>query len=198
MLDAEQFKNLMSGDIGPDVVLNSIFEIENVLLMIKSLNDKKEFYKQLKAHRAMSIDEKINQIEEKEASLRGVILHTMKQLEPNKTNFNFPSIGTVIKKKNPNRWTVAEEEALKAFLEKQGYKSEVYPTREVLDSRRLKRVLDDFDNAQVTVPGVQKISGEESITIKYEKEGAEKEVHPAAEQMSNAVDLMDGITAEDL
>ena len=176
VLSNEQFKELLGSELPADYALNSVYEVENVLLLLKTIKDKIEYFKGLKKYRIQSVDAKVDDLEEKSDRLRSVVLHTMKKLDPNRTTLNFPDVGAVTRKKNPNKWEVKYEESMLAFLEKSGSKQDVVQVKEVIDSRKLKKTLDDFASARVTVPGVTLIEGGETVSVKYEegKSGQEK------------------------
>lgn len=203
MLTGDQIKTLLGGDLPPDYVLNSVYEIENVLLMLKSIKKKADWFKDLKKHRAESIDEKITELEEKSDRLRAVVLATMKKLEPDHTTLNFPSIGAVTRKKSAGKWNVDNEELLTDFLDKHGYKDQVFKVTSKLDSRKLGDALEDLSNARVDVPGVSYSEGAETVSIKYE----DKTAKPSAvaenqvelvKQTDDLLDTFDGISVDDI
>lgn len=202
ILSGDQIKDLLSGDLADDYVLNSVYEIENVLLMLKSIKKKVDWFKDLKKHRADVIDVKISELEEKSERLRSVVLHTMKKLQPDHNSLNFPSIGAVTRKKPTTKWQVDDEEALVEFLDKSGYKDEVTRVKVSLDSRKLKKVLDDMSEARVDVPGATQIVGSETISVKYEepktKTKSVKEIEDMSQQADDMLDALDGISADDI
>jgi len=201
LLSGDQIKSLLSSD-SSDCILNSVYEIENVLLMLKAISEKIDFFKELKKFRTKSIDEKIADLEVKSIKLRTVVLDTMKKLDPDHTTLNFPSIGSVTRKKATTKWEVGDEDSLKGFLEESGCKNEVVKVKETLDSRKLKKILDDFYNARVDVPGVTRIVGDEGISIKYDLNQKESEVAAnkgsILQQTEDTLNELDGITSDDL
>ncbi len=199
-LSGEQIKELMSDDLPQDYVLDSVYEVENVLLMLKGIKEKVEYFKGLKKYRTKSIDDKIGDLTDRSSRLRGVVLHTMKQLEPKKNTITFPSIGSVTRKKAKSAWNIDDEESLVAFLDKQGYKDTVVKTKQVIDARKLNSVLDDFADARVSVPGVSPKPTSESISIRFE-EVEESTAVPVAERASDALealDVLDSLSVDDL
>lgn len=190
-------QELLSGNVPPDYVLGSVYEIEDLLLMMKSIDQKIDFFKELKKHRTKSIDEKTSSLEEKIDSLRSIVLRTMKQLEPKQNTLNFPSIGSVTRRKPTGSWQVDDEQVLIKFLDENGAKDNVVKVKETIDGRKLKQVLDDFSSARVPVPGVTHKPGEESISIKYEAEHV-----PLKTEKTNIVEqtssILDGLTLNDL
>lgn len=202
MLTGEQMKELLSDDLADGYTLSSVYEIENVLLMLKSMKEKIDFLKGLKKHRAKSIDEKIADLDERSDRLRAVVMHTMKKLDPDHNSLNFPDIGSVTRKKPIGKWQVDEEADLIAFLDDNGCKDDVVKTKETIDSRKLKKMLDDFAAARVDVPGVTHIEGNESISIRFADKSKPSEVaeNQAAvtQQAEVALDALDGISADNL
>lgn len=203
MLTGDQIKTLLGGDLPADYVLNSVYEIENVLLMLKAIKKKADWFKELKKHRAATIDEKINELEEKSDRLRAVVLATMKKLEPDHTTLNFPSIGAVTRKKSAGKWNVENEELLTDFLDKNGFKDDVFKVTSKLDNTKLRKVLEDMSDARVAVPGVSHIEGDETVSIKYEVKNskpsvvAENQVE-LVKQTDDLLDTLDGISIDDI
>lgn len=200
LLSGEQIKELLGNELPADYVLNSIYEVENVLLLLKALDSKIDWFKELKKHRAEAIDAKVTDMEEKSDRLRAVVLHTMRKLQPESNTLNFPDIGSVTKKKNPDKWEVTAEEELLEFLSTTGHKNEVVKIKETIDSRKLKKALDDFSAANIEVPGATKIPGEEIVSIKFDS--AKQKAIAAngnAPLLTQEVDnVLDGISMEDI
>lgn len=204
-LSSSQIKELLGSDLSSDYTLNSVYEVENVLLILQNIAEKIDWLKKLKKYRTQSIDERILSLDERTDALRNVILQTMKRLDPNQKTLVFPSIGTVTRKKTPSKWKVDSEEEVLKFLDESGHKSDVIKVKESIDLNSLKKVLDSFSSAKVEVPGVTLVDGSESISIKYDKMNEENNADKTDTNLENAktevkkvMDILDGIDAEDL
>jgi len=198
-LSDDQIKELMSSDLSRDYILGSVYEVENVLLILKDIKEKVEYFKELKKYRTKSIDDKINGLTDRASQLRRVIFHTMKQLEPKKNTITFPSIGSVTRKKPKSSWSVDDEQSMVAFLDKQGYKDAVIKTKQLIDVRKLNNILDDFADARVTVPGVSPKATNESISIRFEEnESLSVPVESRTSDVLKTLDALDNLSTDNL
>lgn len=149
--------------------LSSMYEIEDVLLLIDQVNHKVNYYKEMKKHRAASCDEKISALSDKAGALRSIVLNTMKKVAPNEKTLDFPDVGKVTRRKPRESIVIDQEDQVLDFLERKGLKDEVVKTVETVDRRKLKTVIQRCDQTGEKVPGISKVSGEESISITFEK-----------------------------
>ena len=136
-------RTLLSGPIPDGHTLTSLFEIENILLLIEEINKKQEYYKELKKYRAQSIDEKLSSLSQKEAILREVILNTMKSM--NEKSLDFPDVGKVSRRKSKASIVLEDEGVVIAYLDKKGLKAEVVKTVENIDKRKLNSLIGDLE-----------------------------------------------------
>lgn len=148
--------------------LNSAYEIEDALMMIKDLTNKVEFLKGLKKHRMEQIDAEIGGNECRVARLRSIILNTMRTHEPDQKTLQFPAIGKVSRRAAKDDWNIDDESTLIAFFDKEGHKSDVVKIKESLDTRAAKSLIDHYAQNGSDVPGVSKKIGEESISITFD------------------------------
>lgn len=180
--------------IPEDFVLDSVFEIEDVLESIAELQDKSTYFRNLKKHRIETCDYKINNCENKIEQLRKVILETMKKLAPKDKTIDFSPIGKVTRKKPTQSWVVEDEETMLSFLKKQGKKDTVVEVKEKIIKRQLDRVLDEISNKIKEIPGVTLKTGDESVSIIFEKtyDPKEKKIENVTEENIND-DIESGI-----
>lgn len=168
--------------------LSSMYEIENVLLLLDEINKKKEYYKELKRVRTRSIDDKISTLDSRSEVLRQVVLNTMKEAAPNEKTLDFPSIGKVTRRKPKASWSVDNEEVLLSFLDNEGQKEEVIKTVVSIDKRKLKLVLDTYSKTGTQIPGVSSVSTPEALTITFDK-NKKTEVMSGVNERVEEVDL---------
>jgi hypothetical protein len=162
------YEILISGAIPQDVCLNSVFEIDQVLLRLIELDDQLDHLKGLKKYRVDSANMAIKDVEDKVVQIRDLIHRTMVELSPGEKVLQFPSIGKVSRRKVPDGWSIDDEEALIKFLESKGLKDAAVKVKEVLDIKAAKKIIDDLSVQGETVPGVTKQKGGESISITFE------------------------------
>ncbi len=163
----DDIRTLLAGPIPDGHTLSSTFEIENILLYIEEIDKKLEYYKELKKHRVKSIDDKISTLSTKEATLRGVILNTMKNM--NEKSLDFPDIGKVSRRKAKSAIVLDDQDAAVAYLEKKGLAGGLVKVVESLDKRKLNSLVGDLEKQGENVPGVSRVIGSESLSIAFEK-----------------------------
>ena len=172
-----------------EVVLDSIFEIEEALLVLKRMADKIDYFKDLKKHRAKSIDAEIHTIETRGENIRQIILATMKTLEPNEKTFQFPDIGKVTRRNTKKSWKIEDEKALLEFFEEQGVKEQATYTKEVMDKKEAQRLVEEYAEQGIVVPGVVEMPESESVSISYEK----GEFKPKDAEVIGEMDSLDNL-----
>lgn len=180
---------LLMDEIQDGTSLNSIYEVEELLLLIGDINRKVDFYKDLRRHRTNAIDAKVNTLTQKEEVLRQVILNTMKKLAPDEKTVHFPAIGKVSRRQLKDAWQVDNQEELISFLTKKGDKSEVTRVTESLDKRKLNALLDKYKKNGVSAPGISVNVGGESLTVTLDKK--DMSVGQGASLNSSEIDLDD-------
>ena len=162
------YEILTSGAIPQDVCLNSVFEIDQVLIRLRELNDQVEHLKGLKKYRVDSANVAIEDSETKIDQIRDLIHRTMVELSPGEKVLQFPSIGKVSRRKSPDSWDITDEDTLLKYLEGKGLKNDVIKVKEVLDVKSAKKLVESLSSKGETVPGVDKLAGRESISITFE------------------------------
>lgn len=184
--------DLMVNGISQDDTLSSVYDIEDVLLMIGEIDHKIDYYKELKKHRVESIDTKINNLSEKTEALRSVILNTMKKMAPQDKTINFPDIGKVSRRTGQDVIAVTSETEVLTYLEKSGKKNEVVKVVETIDKRKLNSLVNECHKAGERVPGVTRTPGVETISITFEeKDEVETRVRPNPDKINlDALDTL--------
>jgi len=167
MSDQDQVRELMRDDLPADYVLNSVYEIENAIRVCEAMMKKVSFFKDLKKFRAQSIDKELRILEDKMSFMRSVILRTMLQLDPTQRTFQFPSVGKVTRRKGRATWKIEDQDAVLDYLESKGVKDQVVETKESVNMRALKKLLDDLGKTE-SVPGAVLSESDESISLTYE------------------------------
>ena len=169
-LKMSSFGRLLSEGITSDASLETIYDIESVLLVLDEINKKIDYYKDLKKHRAQAIDEKISRLTGQVGVFRQVIQNTMDKRAPNQKTLDFPSVGKVSKRKAKDSWVVDDEEQVLNFLDSKGQKAEVVKIVESIDRRKLATLLGKLTKQGETIPGATMQVGSESISITIDKD----------------------------
>lgn len=178
-------------------VLDSKYEIEDVLTMIQQVEDKVKFYKELKQFRAKKIDDEISNLESRANHLRRIVLNTMESTEPKKKTMHFPGVGKVTRRTGKSSWKIKNEQLMLDFLEEQGVKGQVVETKEVISKKEANKVFDCFKDQELDIPGVEYVEPSENISISFEdesktpqKKSTQKAKSPKAD-MSEAIDELE-------
>ncbi len=95
-------------------VLESEFDLEDLLAAIDSLNNKVKFLEQLKKQRSKSIQSEIDKLQGQNQKLRDVALLTMDNVD--KKSLNFPGVGRISVKEGRKSWMILDEEKLIQIL----------------------------------------------------------------------------------
>lgn len=172
---SDDLKSLIKQDVSADdVTLKSVFDIEHLMLLIGSMEDRIDYYADLKKHRIQSIDKISSELKRKVDSYRDVALRTMQSLEPSKKTLDFPGVGKISRRKKPGTWEVHDEHELVSILDRKGLKGDV--VKESLDLRKVKAVLDKISSEGQTIDlGVaSKSPDSESVSISFDKNAQEK------------------------
>jgi len=186
------FKDIIQEGVTEDHVLSSAYEIEDVLLLINQINDKIEYYKNLREYRVKSIDTEITSLSQKTEILRKVILNTMCKIAPDEKTLNFPSIGKVSRRKGLVNYKVINEDEVLDFLDQKGCKDDVVKTETKIDKRKLKTLVKQFQKSGETVPGVDEEVGNESLSIAFDKSDAI--VSKISSESTVDIDKLDSLT----
>lgn len=182
----ETFQVLNSNSIPPDLILDSVFDIETALEILKEVEGKISHFTGLKKHRAAEIDSKVESLKGRYEALRAVIYRTMQKHEPKKTTLDFPSVGRVSKRISKPDWIVNDEDAMLDFLKEQGVKNQVVKSEETVVKSELKKVLDNFEDQKITVPGTKRKAGEPGISVTFEKDDNSLDEEPVKNELKQS------------
>lgn len=150
-------------------LLESVFDIEEMLSNIKKTEDEIKHLKELKSYRNARIDATMSSLEEDVSKAKMIILDTMVKLEPKKKTLPFPGVGKVSRKDKALNWIVEDDESLLADLEKQGLKDKVIEKKEVIVKKQLNSLLDDFEKNKKELPqGVKRSEAGQTLSISFE------------------------------
>lgn len=167
-------KLFFSGALASDAILSNEYEIENLILILKDLDNKEDWLKQLKAKRIESITAEFNLIEQDREKIRSIILNSMKELVPDKKSLSFPGVGKVQIKPSKPKWVVEENSEVLEFLDKENKTQNTVITEKKIVKKELDKVLDEYFKANINVPGVKREGGKESLAVTIAADGKKK------------------------
>jgi ATP-dependent 26S proteasome regulatory subunit len=166
MLDILKLSEVLSTfEVGP---LDDAANIEDLLVIINSLNDKEDFYKRLKKKRVSDIDTEMDKLDSKRQRLKEIIRLTLEK--ENRKTLNFPGVGKVTAKVTKGTWVIDETDdekfiqTLKDNLSKEDLEN-VLETRMKIVKSNLNKVLDAM---QKQVPGVHKDPDKPNLSVTFD------------------------------
>ncbi|MHA2279372.1 MAG: host-nuclease inhibitor Gam family protein [Promethearchaeota archaeon] len=184
-------RTILTEGLSADQTLTSMYEIEDILLLIGEVNRKVDYYKEMKKHRMSSIDEKISDLTGKTDCLRQIILNTMKKVAPKDKTLDFPDIGKVTRRQPRETLVVDDQDQVLDYLEKSGTKDQVVKVVESIDKRKLNSLVQQYTKAGEKVPGVSTVKSTESLSITFEKPKPQSETEAAALEVD--LDALDSL-----
>lgn len=170
-------------------VLDSIYEIEDILETIARSDRKIEHFEKLKKHRTNILDEKITQLENENIRLRQVIMDTMKALAPDDKTVDFPGVGKVTRKKPKEKWVVENEEEVIKYLEQEKLDKNAVKVVKKIVKKELDKVLDNAAKRGIAVPGANIDVGEETLSISFDKNYKPNAEPEEVEKVSKTVEV---------
>jgi len=164
-----EFDMLVSQELPDDYVLDSIYDIEEILETIAKLERSNDHFDDLKKYRTSVLNDKISNNKLKIERLRKVILDTMVKLSPDDKMIDFSPIAKIVRRKALKKWKVSDDEQLIGFLKEKGLEKDVVKTEEKIIKSKLKKTLDSLSKKNEIIPGAVLDPGDESISITYDK-----------------------------
>ena len=186
------FRTMIQEGITDSHVLSSTYEIEDILLVIHQVNDKIEYYKNLREYRVKSIDDEIMKLSHRAETMRKVILNTMCKVAPDEKTLNFPSIGKVSRRKGSVSFNIVDEDQVIGFMDSKGCKDDVVKTETKIDKRKLKTLVKQFQKAGEVVPGIDEVTGDESLSITFDKN--DEPIAPKISSRGVDIEELDSLT----
>lgn len=162
----EIYKNLDNDDF----VLSNVYDIDNVLQLIKDDVANETHLSNLKKYRNELISTEIDKYQNRIDKMKKLVGRTMLALSPGKKTLNFPGVGKVTRKENDVKWEIQNQEELEKYLESKGLKNEVMDSPDPKFSKsKFNSLLPRLDPEKV--PGLKKEEVIAPISISWSKEG---------------------------
>lgn len=185
---------LNSGELAP---LESDIEIEDLILLIKSIDDKTEFLKKLKKARTQSINEELEKLDGRKQAFREIIEKTMKKFDHK--SLNFPGIGRVSVKPGKSKWVVKDEAALIEYLVEELDSDDfqnVVKQKPSISKKELNKILDEMESQNNTIPdSVDKEIAPDNVTISPDKKS--DNLKEKTQEIDHDIDLDNEFSEDD-
>ena len=155
---------------GNEDSLESLSDIEDLMLAMYDIDAKVNFLKELKRQRTATIQSEIDKQTDRKDLLRRMILNT---LNSNKQkSLNFPGIGRAVMKKASHKWNVIDETALLEELKDLVTEADLEDvTEQVVKVRKkdLNNLLDILESRNTELSNAKKEQTPANVTITYDK-----------------------------
>ena len=157
------------GSNTPESLLD-IYEIEDVAMYIKHLDDEISFYELLKKKKKRDIELEINNLDNRKQFLKKIILKTLEK--NNKKSLNFPGSCKIKTSKGQNKWTIENEEDFIKFLKENNEYDRCVDkvTQFNIVKKEANKLLEAFDKVGKVPECVDKKDAEPVISITYVEE----------------------------
>ena len=153
----------------PEDSLECVFDIEDLLGYVKSLDAEIDFLKRLKESRAEKINAEISSHQSDIDKIKSIIKNTMLEHQPDKKTISFPGVGKVTRRKVAGKWVIDDENVFLEEMTKRGLKTKVIRIKESVAKKEADEVLSDLQQKNDRVAGVSWNEPSESLTISLEK-----------------------------
>ena len=163
----EIYEMISKGQAEP---LEDILDIEQAALLIKSMNDKIDFYKKLKKKRTQILDDEISNLSVKIDFLRQVILQTL--IDNEEKTLTFPGVCKAGDRKGKDKYIIKDESSFIDFLRKEDKFDECVKvtTTEKVVKKEADKLLKNLDQKGKLPDSVEKEEATSGLQLTFEKE----------------------------
>jgi len=149
--------------------LTDKFDIETVVLAMKDMNQKIEFFKELKKRRAQVIDEQVTLLENNMQILQNAIVNCL-NLNKEKT-LDFPGVGKVQVRNTKGTWQINDSDALKAYIEaSQRNGSDYIDYSWKFNKKEVNKLLNKLEENNNIPDYVSKEADRQSLSVSFAKD----------------------------
>lgn len=150
--------------------LDNEMEIEDIISVVKDIDNKISFYERLKKNRVASITEEITKLDERKKLFKDIIQATLDKF--NFKSLKFPGIGRVTSKGAKNKWIIKDEDQLIDFLKTELNSDRfeiVVKNKPTIVKSELNDILDGLKKENKIPNCIQEDIGEKSVSISFEE-----------------------------
>ena len=181
---------LTSEDVTP---LESECDIEDLIVSIRGLDERIEWYQILKNDRIAKISQEIEKLSNRKKRFKEVIAATLN--DKDKKSLNFPGVGKVAVKTLKGTWDIKDEDSLKTHLGKELDKDtfeKIVITKESVSKTALKKLLDAWEKSGSVPSSVERTEDKQSLSVTIDKDFSN------SQKMQEALQSVDEINVEDM
>lgn len=149
--------------------LTDKFDIETVVLAMKEMNHKIDFFRELKKRRSQAIDEQVALLENNMGILQNAIVKCL-NLNKEKT-LDFPGVGKVQVRNTKGTWQINDSDALKAYIEaSQRNGSDYIDYSWKFNKKEVNKLLNKLEENNNIPEYVSKEADRQSLSVSFAKD----------------------------
>jgi len=168
ILDQKSLLDILQNDSSEP--LNDVLEIEDIITLVKDVENKVDFLEKLKKKRTEVIKIEIEKLNVKKDKFKNIIMKTLEKF--GHKSLNFPGIGKVGVKNFSGSWEIKDEEKMLDYLQRNLKKDDldmIIVNKPSVSKKELNKLLDDFISSGQTIDFAEKTKDEKSVSISYDK-----------------------------
>jgi len=149
--------------------LEDMLDIEKVALLIKKMNEKVDFFNDLKKKRTEDVNKEIAKVDNKIDFYKQVILATTANMD-GKRHLTFPGVCSVTDKKTPDKFTIDDMDKFVEYLKKEDKVEEFIRTKEetVVDKSAVNKLCKKMTKGGNLPDGIIKEKEKRQLSIVFE------------------------------
>lgn len=168
IIDGKKIADLLAGGVN---ILNSEYELEDVIASIQDMRNKIKFFEELKKKRAAAIKAEILKLTGYIKILEDIVMKTMEQTSHK--SLNFPGVGRISVVNRKGKWVVEDEGQLLDYLVEQDETvlDKVYVSKNSIVKKELDKVLNIWKKTGKTIPRCVSFDPpEKNLKISYDED----------------------------
>lgn len=171
------YKAMQAGEIRP---LADLHDVEATLELIRQIDKKVDFLKELKKKRVSQIEQEVSKLSERQEFLKEIVIKTLQASK--EKSVKFPGIGSASQRSSKGKWEIVDEETLIETLKKEGEDDLVTYTPKI-NKKELNKLLDQWKLIDKLPGGVKYVEGEVGLTLKFDKDGEASDDLPSVDSL---------------
>lgn len=168
IIDGKKIADLLAGGVN---VLDSEYELEDVIASIKDMRNKVKFLEELKRKRAAALKAEVLKLTGHIKILEEVVMNTMEQTSHK--SLNFPGVGKISVVSRKGKWVVEDEDELLDYLAEQDETilDKVCVSKNSIVKKELDKILNVWKKTGEEIPNCVSFDPpEKSLKISYDKD----------------------------
>ena len=145
--------------------IESLEQIEDALMVIKSVQHEIEFLKRLKQHRVRAIEDSVNRQESRIEILKQSITKCM--VSKKEKTLNFPDLAKVTLRKTKGTWEIKDDRSLAEHLKSLNKFDEVGEEVIKYNKTKLNKVLNELETFNNTSDAVGRMPEKDGLSVSF-------------------------------